>query len=112
MTHAAIDYYNQMANAYRNAAAAFEAQFGTFDSFPNTDAAYWSWINDPWPWEGGGAISGIYEKRDWNFQLNIKEPNAQMASAYNESVWWAGRRNGRIHALSFPAHTCHIKSVR
>ena len=25
---AAIDYYNQMADAYRNAAAAFEAQFG------------------------------------------------------------------------------------
>ena len=50
---AAIDYYNQMANAYRNAAAAFEAQFGPLTASANTDAAYWSWINDPWPWEGG-----------------------------------------------------------
>ena len=37
---AAIDYYNQMANAYRNAAAAFEAQFGPLTASANTDAAY------------------------------------------------------------------------
>ena len=40
---AAIDYYNQMLAAYKSAAAAYEA---------NKDTDYWSWVNDPWPWEG------------------------------------------------------------
>lgn len=50
---AAISYYNQMADAYRNAAAAFEARFGPLTASANNDAAYWTWVNDPWPWEGG-----------------------------------------------------------
>ena len=70
---AAIDYYNQMANAYRNAAAAFEAQFGPLTASANTDAAYWSWINDPWPWEGGCYYCG-FMRRDWNFRLISKSP--------------------------------------
>ena len=28
-------------------------RFGPLTASANTDAAYWSWINDPWPWEGG-----------------------------------------------------------
>ena len=42
---AAIDYYNQMADAYRNAAAAFEAQFGPLTASANRDAAYLSLIH-------------------------------------------------------------------
>ena len=37
---AAIDYYNQMANAYRNAAAAFEAQFGPLTASANREDVY------------------------------------------------------------------------
>ena len=50
---AAINYYNQMAQAYRDAADAFEAQFGPLTASASNDTAYWSWVNDPWPWEGG-----------------------------------------------------------
>lgn len=49
---AAIDYYNQMADSYRSAAAAYEAQFGPLTASSNKDTAYWSWVDDPWPWEG------------------------------------------------------------
>ena len=49
---AAIDYYNQMLAAYKSAAAADEAQFGPLTTGANKDTDYWSWVNDPWPWEG------------------------------------------------------------
>lgn len=49
---AAIDYYNQMLAAYKSAAAAYEAQFGPLTAGANKDTDYWSWVNDPWPWEG------------------------------------------------------------
>lgn len=48
----AISYFNQMADAYRVAAAEFEARFGPLTASANNDNAYWSWVNDPWPWEG------------------------------------------------------------
>lgn len=50
---AAIAYFNQVSDAYNNAVSAFEAQFGPLRSSSNNDTSYWSWINDPWPWEGG-----------------------------------------------------------
>lgn len=49
----AMNYFNQMSDAYGNAAAAFEARFGPLTAAAGNDAAYWSWVNDPWPWEGG-----------------------------------------------------------
>ena len=49
---AGFAYYNQMLAAYKSAAAAYEAQFGPLTAGANKDTDYWSWVNDPWPWEG------------------------------------------------------------
>ncbi len=49
----AISYYTQMLENYRNARAAYESQYGPLQASSNSDAAYWSWVSDPWPWEGG-----------------------------------------------------------
>ncbi len=49
---AAITYYSQMSQAYQSARAAYEAQLGPLTAAVS-DTAYWSWVNDPWPWEGG-----------------------------------------------------------
>ena len=49
----AMAYFNQMAERYRNAVAAFQALYGPLMAYQSSDTAYWSWGNDPWPWEGG-----------------------------------------------------------
>lgn len=48
----AINYFNQMAEVYRCALADYEAQFGPLRASDSKDTEYWSWVNDPWPWEG------------------------------------------------------------
>ncbi len=50
---AALAYFNQVSEMYRNAVATYEAQFGPLMAYRSNDTAYWSWIEDPWPWEGG-----------------------------------------------------------
>ena len=42
----ALSYLNQMMEAYKNAKAPLNA--GNV-----TENAYWTWVSDPWPWEGG-----------------------------------------------------------
>ena len=49
----AINYQNQMAEAYRCSLAEYEAQFGPLRASDSRDAQYWCWVNGPWPWEGG-----------------------------------------------------------
>ena len=50
---AAINYHNQMAEAYRRALADYEAQFGPLRASDSSNTQYWTWVNGPWPWEGG-----------------------------------------------------------
>lgn len=50
---AAMAYYQQVSSMYRDAVNAYTAQFGPLDSPDSNDTTYWSWISDPWPWEGG-----------------------------------------------------------
>ena len=50
---AALAYFNQVSEMYCNAVAAYEAQYGPLMAYRDTDVSYWSWLNDPWPWEGG-----------------------------------------------------------
>lgn len=50
---AALDYYNEMLHAYKNAVAAYESQIGPLTAAGSRDVSYWSWVSDPWPWEGG-----------------------------------------------------------
>lgn len=48
----ALNYYNKMAEEYRCALAAYEAQFGPLRASESRDSSYWSWVSGPWPWEG------------------------------------------------------------
>lgn len=50
---AALAYFQQAAAMYQNAVNAYSAQFGPLMAVDSTDVNYWSWISDPWPWEGG-----------------------------------------------------------
>ena len=43
----AIAYLKQMSQAYA-------AQYGPLRAENARDTVYWSWTDDPWPWEGGG----------------------------------------------------------
>ena len=51
----AMAYFNQMTEAYENARKAYEAQFGPLTASASRGSAYWSWVEDPWPWEGGNV---------------------------------------------------------
>ena len=50
---AALPYYGQAQAHYSQAVQAYEAQCGPLFMTNVTDRNYWTWINDPWPWEGG-----------------------------------------------------------
>lgn len=50
---AALAYFQQVNAMYHEAANAYSAQFGPLMAVDSTDVNYWSWISDPWPWEGG-----------------------------------------------------------
>ena len=50
---AALAYYSKMRAAYDQAASDYEDQFGPLTAREvDTRAGSWSWIDDPWPWEG------------------------------------------------------------
>lgn len=51
----ALSYLNQMLEAYKNAKTAYEAQFGPLTAGGAAENAYWTWVSDPWPWEGGNV---------------------------------------------------------
>lgn len=50
---AALSYMNEAIEAYESAKSTYEAQFGPLTMRDSRDTSYWSWVNDPWPWEGG-----------------------------------------------------------
>jgi len=50
---AALAYYSKMRTAFDKAASDYEDQFGPLTAREvDTRSGNWSWINDPWPWEG------------------------------------------------------------
>lgn len=49
----ALTYYQQVNALYHNAVQAYETQCGPLFMTNVNDNNYWTWINDPWPWEGG-----------------------------------------------------------
>lgn len=55
----ALAYYRTMREARMDSVRAYEQQFGplTADGVENS-ADYWTWVNDPWPWEGGAHKCG------------------------------------------------------
>lgn len=48
----ALNYYYYVADLYEQAAKAYEEQCGPLTTEGVMDENYWTWINDPWPWEG------------------------------------------------------------
>lgn len=50
---AALAYYQQVQALYQNAVQAYESQYGPLFMTNVDDRNYWTWINEPWPWEGG-----------------------------------------------------------
>lgn len=50
---AALAYYQQVQALYQNAVQAYESQYGPLFMTDVDDRNYWTWINEPWPWEGG-----------------------------------------------------------
>lgn len=50
---AALAYYQHVRSLYQNAVRAYESQYGPLFMTDVDDQNYWTWINEPWPWEGG-----------------------------------------------------------
>ena len=49
----ALSYYKQANAIYRDAVASYTAQFGSLTAPDSASAAYWNWVEGPWPCEGG-----------------------------------------------------------
>ena len=54
----ALTYYESLREEWKQARCAYVAQIGplTFDDV--TGENKWTWINRPWPWEGGACTCG------------------------------------------------------
>ena len=47
----ALAYYNKYKKLYKDAADEFESRFGPLTIMSERNNEYWTWVNDPWPWE-------------------------------------------------------------
>jgi len=50
----ALAMHRQMANTANELRTRFEQEHGPLTSSASTSTNSWDWINEPWPWEGGG----------------------------------------------------------
>lgn len=48
----ALNYYNCMVDLLKQATAAYEAQCGPLTAESVRPDNYWTWVENPWPWEG------------------------------------------------------------
>lgn len=48
----AMEYYRYAKQANQEAVSAYEQAYGPLMS-NQVNANSWSWVNNPWPWEGG-----------------------------------------------------------
>lgn len=48
----ALTFYHQILQRKRSAVNVYTALFGPLDNQSVTSKNEWTWINDPWPWEG------------------------------------------------------------
>ncbi|WP_077611644.1 spore coat protein CotJB [Clostridium sp. Marseille-P2415] len=48
----ALDYFFYVSDLREQAMEAYEEQCGPLMVEGVMDENYWTWINDPWPWEG------------------------------------------------------------
>ena len=47
----ALEYYEKLKMLRSQAAKEYNMRFGPLTSNDVTSRNYWSWVNDPWPWE-------------------------------------------------------------
>ena len=50
----ALQMHQKMAQAARELTMQYEQQYGPLTAAANTATDTWDWVNEPWPWEGGG----------------------------------------------------------
>ena len=48
----ALTYYNSYKNEYTKAVWEYENTFGPLCYYNVNSKNEWTWVNDPWPWEG------------------------------------------------------------
>ena len=48
----ALAYHNKVRGMYDEAVKEYESSFGPLNMMRVNDTAKWTWIDDPWPWEG------------------------------------------------------------
>lgn len=48
----ALAYFKQQQAEYQKAVQAYEAKFGPLMMKTGSYTNAWTWVNDPWPWEG------------------------------------------------------------
>ncbi|MCI8465065.1 MAG: spore coat protein CotJB [Lachnospiraceae bacterium] len=59
----ALAYYKNMKEARAAAVGAYENQFGPLTKDGIKDCVdYWTWVNGPWPWEGGAGKCGTMRR--------------------------------------------------
>lgn len=51
----AIAYYQYVSNLRKEAMEVYETSCGPLMIDQVTSCDYWSWVEDPWPWEGGNC---------------------------------------------------------
>lgn len=49
---AALAYFNEIQAAYWTAVTDYQARFGPLTAKGGNYTDSWTWVNDPWPWEG------------------------------------------------------------
>ncbi len=49
----ALECYKRAAQDYAGAVEAFESQCGPLTIDGARSDCYWTWVENPWPWEGG-----------------------------------------------------------
>jgi len=46
-------YYSAMRDAYMEFAGQYKMEYGPLHITDVNASTYWTWLDDPWPWEGG-----------------------------------------------------------
>ena len=48
---AALNFFRQYQQAYTEAVAEYESQYGPLVAFDTDTTQGWAWVQGPWPWE-------------------------------------------------------------
>jgi len=63
----ALDYYHYLKPMKEQAIAEYTASYGPLTMGDVNSNTEWTWINEPWPWEGAGCSCGTM-RNDYNIR--------------------------------------------